>query len=111
HLPYVRHPEHATPLEERWLHEAIGECYLPLLGVLDRLEREGLVAPITLSISPTLAAMLKDAMLRERFEGFTGRLDELARRQEIALASSPHAAVMRFYRERVAATQAAWDRI
>ena len=37
HLPYVRHPEHDRPLEERWLHEAIWECYLPILGVLDRL--------------------------------------------------------------------------
>ena len=37
HLPYVRHPEHPDFLEEDWLYEAIGECYLPLLGVMDRL--------------------------------------------------------------------------
>ena len=33
HLPYVRHPEHARPLEERWLHEALIESYLPLVEV------------------------------------------------------------------------------
>jgi 1,4-alpha-glucan branching enzyme len=37
HLPFVRHPEHARHLEERWLFEAILECYLPLIGMLDRL--------------------------------------------------------------------------
>ena len=31
HLPYVRHPEHVTFLEEDWLFEAITESYLPLL--------------------------------------------------------------------------------
>ena len=31
HLPYVRHPEAVTYIEERWLFEAISETYLPLL--------------------------------------------------------------------------------
>ena len=34
HLPFVRHPEHPTFLEEDWLFEAITECYLPLIAVL-----------------------------------------------------------------------------
>ena len=37
HLPFVRHPEHRDHLEERWLFEAIAECYLPLLEVFERL--------------------------------------------------------------------------
>ena len=40
HLPFVRHPEHESFLEERWLFEAITECYLPLLAVLERLREE-----------------------------------------------------------------------
>ncbi len=68
HLPFVRHPEHPTFLEERWLFEAITECYLPLLDVLDRQERDAVPARITLSLSPTLLAMLADPLLRQRFE-------------------------------------------
>ncbi|MEO5731932.1 MAG: DUF1957 domain-containing protein, partial [Byssovorax sp.] len=49
HLPYVRHPEHARPLEERWLHEALIESYLPIIEVLDRLGNEGIQAPLTIS--------------------------------------------------------------
>ena len=41
HLPYIRHPEYPEFIEERWLYEAVRECYLPLLRVLvDRPESE-----------------------------------------------------------------------
>ena len=39
HLPFVRHPEHEYFLEESWLYEAITETYIPLLEVLEGLER------------------------------------------------------------------------
>ncbi|MFO0759985.1 MAG: 1,4-alpha-glucan branching protein domain-containing protein [Byssovorax sp.] len=77
HLPWVRHPEHARPLEERWLHEAIAECYLPLVDVLDRLGDEGVACGLTLSISPPLAAMLRDPLLLGRFEQHLDALDRL----------------------------------
>ena len=38
HLPYVRHPEAETYIEERWLFEAISETYLPLLMNFQKLE-------------------------------------------------------------------------
>src|SRR5258707_733581 len=78
HLPYVRHPEHERSLEERWLFEAILESYLPLVDVLDRLTRERVPTPLTISISPTLAAMLRDALLTSRFEAHLERLEALA---------------------------------
>ena len=53
HLPFVRHPEHERPLEEDWLHEAVAECYLPLLWVLEGWSRDALPARITLSLTPT----------------------------------------------------------
>ena len=31
HLPFVRHPEHPSFLEEEWLYEAITDTYIPLL--------------------------------------------------------------------------------
>ena len=63
HLPFVRHPEHKKFLEECWLFEAITETYLPLLQVLDGWRRDGMTAPLTLSLSPTLCAMLLDPLL------------------------------------------------
>jgi 1,4-alpha-glucan branching enzyme len=68
HLPYVRHPEHDDPLEEDWLHEAVIECYLPLLAMMERLKRDSVPFRITLTLSPTLLAMLSDTMLMGRLE-------------------------------------------
>ncbi len=102
HLPYVRHPEHADHLEERWLFEAMLECYLPLVAVLDGLDAHN-PARITLSLSPTLVAMLDDALLRARFERHLDRLDALGRalleRPELPRpALDAHAAALRHAR-------------
>ena len=40
HLPFVRHPEHPEFLEEDWLFEALTETYLPLIQMLEDLERD-----------------------------------------------------------------------
>lgn len=72
----MRHPEHDDHLEERWLFEAMLECYLPLVAVLDGLSPYN-PARLTLSLSPSLVAMLDDALLRARFERHLDRLDAL----------------------------------
>ncbi len=66
HLPYVRHPEYDRFLEERWFFEAVTETYIPLIKFFDRLRDEGLPFRLTLSISPTLANMMEDSLLRDR---------------------------------------------
>ncbi len=66
HLPYVRHPEFDRFLEERWFFEAVTETYVPLIKFLDRLRAEGTPFKLTLSVSPTLANMMEDPLLRER---------------------------------------------
>jgi 1,4-alpha-glucan branching enzyme len=112
HLPWVRHPEHERPLEERWLHEAVWESYLPLVDMLDRLAGEGVRIGITLSVSPTLAAMLADDLLRARFSDHLARLERLA--SALADASSldpPARALMPYYVERLAGVRAVWERI
>lgn len=110
HLPWVRHPEHDRPLEERWLHEAIWESYLPLLGVLDRLATDGVAAPLTLSISPALAAMLADGMLRARFSGHLARLEALATHLDArALVAPELRPALAFHRARLGEARAAWD--
>jgi len=64
HLPYVRHLGGALPLEADWLPEAVAGTYLPLLEVLERLFEDGVAVRFTLSISPTLLAMLSDRVLQ-----------------------------------------------
>jgi 1,4-alpha-glucan branching enzyme len=81
HLPYVRHPEQSECLEERWLFEAVNESYLPLLQVLHNLVKEGVDFRLTLSLSPTLMAMLSDPLLQERFIRYLDRLIELAAKE------------------------------
>lgn len=118
HLPYVRHPEHARPLEERWLHEALIESYLPILEVLDRLGNEGIHAPFTISLSPTLLAMLGDELLRARFVPHLTRLQQLAARllrgdgiDSATLAEAGcSGAALPFAAARLGEVRAIWDR-
>src|SRR5690606_33661247 len=81
HLPFVRHPEHDRFLEEAWLYEAITECYLPLLKVFHGWRRDGIRARVTLTLSPTLCAMLQDDLLRRRYERSLNALIDLAERE------------------------------
>jgi 1,4-alpha-glucan branching enzyme len=66
HLPYVRHPEFDRFLEERWFFEAVTETYVPLIKFFDRLRAEGTPFKLTLSVSPPLANMMEDPLLRQR---------------------------------------------
>ena len=81
HLPFVRHPEHERFLEESWLYEAIAESYLPLLEVLRGWKKDALHAQLTLSLSPTLCAMLRDPLLKGRFERRLEALVDLAEKE------------------------------
>src|SRR5262249_26663808 len=67
HLPFVRHPEYDDFLEEDWFYEAITETYVPLLEIFDGLERDGVDWRMTMSITPTLAAMFADPLLQYRY--------------------------------------------
>src|SRR5665213_595280 len=78
HLPFVRHPEHEKFLEESWLFEAITETYIPLLQVMGGWIGAGMETRMTMSISPTLCAMLRDPLLQERYERHLNGLIELA---------------------------------
>ncbi|OHD14253.1 MAG: glycoside hydrolase [Spirochaetes bacterium GWB1_48_6] len=67
HLPFVRHPEFPSFLEENWLFEAISETYLPLLRTFHNLENKGIPFRMSLSFSPTLISMLTDSFLQDRY--------------------------------------------
>jgi 1,4-alpha-glucan branching enzyme len=78
HLPFVRHPEHDDFLEEDWLYEAISETYVPLLQAFFRLRGERVPFRVTMSITPPLAAMLDDELLRARYRRHLEKLTDLA---------------------------------
>ncbi|MCB4756484.1 MAG: DUF1957 domain-containing protein [Elusimicrobia bacterium] len=78
HLPFIRHPEYPDFLEEDWFFEGVVETYAPLLLRLERLRYEGLKFRLTMTVSPTLAAMLEDELLRGRlFQYLEKRIDFL----------------------------------
>ena len=111
HLPFVRHPEHARHLEERWLYEAIVECYLPLLDAFDRLAEDGVPFALTMSVTPPLAAMLKDPLLQERFEAYLDRAEALAEQEQRRLwGDAGLAPVATFYKEHFTRMRAVWER-
>lgn len=86
HLPFVRHPEQERFHEETWLFEAVTECYLPLLNLLERLAGEGAEFQISLSLTPPLASMLCDPLLQQRCQQYME--EGLARARE--LQRNPH---------------------
>ena len=81
HLPFVRHPEYDDFLEEDWLYEAITETYIPLLEVFDGLERDGADWRLTMSVTPSLAAMLADPLLQYRYVRHIDNLIALANKE------------------------------
>jgi 1,4-alpha-glucan branching enzyme len=81
HLPFVRHPEHEHFLEEDWFFEAITETYIPLLRMMQRLVDDGVRFRLTMSLTPTLCAMLQDQLLRERYVRHLALLIDLAARE------------------------------
>jgi 1,4-alpha-glucan branching enzyme len=106
HLPFVRHPEHEFFHEENWLFEAISESYVPLLQMMQRLLRRGIRFKITLSISPTLSAMLSDPLLRNRYVRHLDLLGVLAEREcERNRAEKNLLSLSEFYREFFAETR------
>lgn len=86
HLPYVRDVEREGTLEEDWLYEAITDVYLPLCRVLEAWHADGVDARLTVSISPTLAAMLTDELLVTRYAARLDRLIDFAAKETEPLA-------------------------
>jgi len=84
HLPYVRHPKTPECLEELWLMEAITETYIPIIEVMDGLLRDNVPFRLTMSITPTLASMLADGFLQERYHRHITKLCELAEKRSAA---------------------------
>jgi 1,4-alpha-glucan branching enzyme len=89
HLPYVHHPEYDSFFEESWLFEAITECYLPLIAMLDRLLDDGVEYRLTLSLSPTLLTMWRDPLLQSRYLHHLQRQLALAEEEQVRTRHQP----------------------
>jgi 1,4-alpha-glucan branching enzyme len=100
HLPFVRHPEHEHFLEEDWLFEAITETYIPLLQMMERLVNDNVPFKLTMSLTPTLCAMLQDQLLCERYVRHVDLLIDLAERERRRNQNQPELAdLSQFYFE------------
>jgi 1,4-alpha-glucan branching enzyme len=103
HLPYVRSDVEGS-LEEDWYFQALLECYMPLLRVLEAASADPAQRPrLTLGLSPTLLSLLSDPELSVRF------LPWLARRQELlGMAPGRHQAAASELAELLKSTIAEW---
>ena len=81
HLPYVRHAGEMSRIEERWVFEAINECYLPLLTALDDLARDEVTSCLSMSLTPPLMAQLDDEHLKGKFRLHLDRSIDLAQQE------------------------------
>jgi 1,4-alpha-glucan branching enzyme len=105
HLPYVRHPEYDYFLEEHWLYEAITETYVPLLVMYENLVNDGIDFRMTMTMTPSLLAMLADPLLQSRYLVYIGRLVELAEKEVFRNQGDPHfEPLARYYEQRFKAT-------
>ena len=90
HLPFVRHPEDPTVMEEQWLYEGITGTYLPLLQTFEGLIADDVPYRCTVSLSAPLVAMLIDDLLKERYARHLDQLIELAGKELDRTHPEPH---------------------
>ncbi|HZK75623.1 MAG TPA: DUF1957 domain-containing protein, partial [Candidatus Kapabacteria bacterium] len=69
HLPYVLH-HGKWPHGSDWLSEAVAECYLPILGVLESLQSEGFAPRISMDFSPINLEQLADPVFQDTFSAY-----------------------------------------
>ncbi|KEI04302.1 glycoside hydrolase family 57 protein [Clostridium botulinum] len=101
HMPFVRHPELEDALEERWLFEAMSECYIPLINVYDNLIKDNVKFKITMSITPPLMAMLEDEYLNKRYLNYLEQSIELSEKEIIRTKNNDELnKLAHFYNER-----------
>lgn len=114
HMPFVRHPEVEDSLEERWLFEAISECYIPLIQVFDSLIKDDINFKITMSITPPLMSMLQDDYLNKRYMQYLKNSIELSEKEIIRTRNNERLNKLSyFYNERfnnILKTYNAYDR-
>jgi 1,4-alpha-glucan branching enzyme len=109
HLPFVRHPEDPTVMEEQWLYEGITGTYLPLLQMFEGLVADRVPYRCTVSLSAPLITMLTDDLLKERYARHLDRLIELSERELERTRPEPHYhRLAAMYRDRFLSIRHTW---
>lgn len=81
HLPYVE--KHGRwPFGEVWLFEAMAETYIPLMQSWMRMVNEGIKAPLTISLSPTLLEQTASPYIQKEFIEYLKEKEKLAASDE-----------------------------
>jgi 1,4-alpha-glucan branching enzyme len=112
HLPYVRQEQSPPTLEERWYYEAVTDTYLPLIEMLDRLLADGVHVQLTLSVSPTLLAMMEDPLMKQRTRQHLISMHELAQKEVLRLwGDADHMETAGHYAARFKRQLAMYDRL
>ncbi|MCX6145793.1 MAG: DUF1957 domain-containing protein [Candidatus Kapabacteria bacterium] len=99
HLPWVLN-HGKWPHGEDWLTEAIAECYIPLLNILNELLNEGITPKITFDISPVLCEQLANENIKLKFIEYCDSKIKLASDDEKRFAEwneHPHKIYMAGY--------------
>jgi 1,4-alpha-glucan branching enzyme len=96
HLPYVRKGQ--PHLEERWLFEAMTECYIPLIHMLETNKPLG---KWTISFSPPLMEMLTDSHMQERYIDYLQKTQQLIEKEKRCLTEEVEKKLVDFYEGRL----------
>ncbi len=112
HLPYCRLAGR-WPHGEEWLHEAMLECYLPLLQTFHRLAA-GTRGPlgVTINMTPILAEQLRDPTVIEHFRAYIADRVQRARDDIDRSKRSPSPlrdVTAAFHRDRYEATRSFFE--
>ena len=113
HLPWVLH-HGRWPHGSDWICEAALDTYLPLVQLLETMEREGIDAPITLGVTPILAAQLAHPSFREELDAYFAHRLATIEAAPASLRESGDAELLplvEFWRNHTTTLQQTWQRI
>ncbi|MBI2767948.1 MAG: DUF1957 domain-containing protein [Chloroflexi bacterium] len=110
HLPYCRRAG-LWPHGEEWFHEAMLECYLPLVRAFRRLAADiaGSLG-VTINVTPILAEQMVDPLMQDHFRAYLA--DRIQRADADVTRFPPgdqRLATALFHRDRYRATQAFFE--
>ncbi len=111
HLPWVLH-HGRWPHGTDWLCEAALDSYLPLLAMLDTLEYDDVASPVTLGITPILAAQLAHpSFATELDDYFATRMATVAEAPAAFAESGDYSLLplVAFWRKHYAGLRRVWE--
>ncbi len=109
HMPYCRLAGQ-WPHGEEWFHEAMLECYLPLVGVFRRCAADGLGGlGVTINVTPILAEQMRDPLMHRHFRTYLADRIERARDDVARFAGTSREAAANFHFRRYSASRSLYE--